>query len=87
MDCGGWDATSTLNSTRVRLGAFICLPAMAATVKLCKAQVSVNQGQGYKQVAAASAVSTGDQVMAAPGVVEKSSIPMAARLMSIQEPL
>ena len=29
--------------------------------------MSVNQGQGYKQVAAASAVSTGDQVMAAPG--------------------
>ena len=45
-----------------------CLPAMAAaTVQVVQGKVSVNQGQGYKQVAAASAVSTGDQVMAAPG--------------------
>ena len=49
------------------IGAFICLPAMAATVEVVEGQVSVNQGQGYKQVAAASAVSAGDQVMAAPG--------------------
>ena len=45
-----------------------CLPAMAAaTVQVVQGKVSVNQGQGYKQVGAASAVSTGDQVMAAPG--------------------
>jgi hypothetical protein len=51
----------------VGVGTFISLPATAATVKVLQGQVSVNQGQGYKQVAAASAVSTGDQVMAAPG--------------------
>jgi hypothetical protein len=50
------------------IGTFICLPAMAATtVEVVQGQVSVNQGQGYKQVTAASAVSAGDQVMAAPG--------------------
>jgi hypothetical protein len=38
----------------------------AATVEVVQGKVSVNQGQGYKQVAAASAVSPGDQVMAAP---------------------
>jgi hypothetical protein len=51
----------------VSVGTFICLPAMAATVEVVRGQVSVNQGQGFKQVAAASAVSTGDKVMAAPG--------------------
>jgi hypothetical protein len=49
------------------VGAFISSPTLAATVEVLQGQVSVNQGQGYKQVAAASAVSTGDQVMAAPG--------------------
>jgi hypothetical protein len=49
-------------------GVFISFPALAAaTVEVVKGQVSVNQGQGYKQVAAGSAVSTGDRVMAAPG--------------------
>jgi hypothetical protein len=43
------------------------MPAVAATVEVLQGQVSVNQGQGYKQIAAKSAVSTGDQVMAAPG--------------------
>ena len=49
------------------IGSLICLPAMAATVEIVQGQVSVNQGQGYKQITAASAVSAGDQVMAAPG--------------------
>jgi hypothetical protein len=50
------------------IGTLVCLPAMAAaTVKVVQGQVSVNQGQGYKQVATATAVSTGDRVMAAPG--------------------
>src|SRR5262249_58531451 len=48
------------------IGSLICLPAMAATVEIVQGQVSVNQGQGYKQITAASAVSAGDQVMAAP---------------------
>jgi hypothetical protein len=48
------------------IGTLVCLPAMAATVKVVQGQVSVNQGQGYKQIAGAGAVSTGDQVMAAP---------------------
>jgi hypothetical protein len=43
------------------------MPAVAATVEVLQGQVSVNQGHGYKHIAAASAVSTGDQVMAAPG--------------------
>jgi hypothetical protein len=51
----------------VTVGTFMCLPATAATVEVLQGQVSVNQGQGYKQVAGPSAVSTGDQVMAAPG--------------------
>ena len=38
-----------------------------ATLENITPQVSVNQGQGYKQVAAASALSNGDQVMAGPG--------------------
>jgi hypothetical protein len=50
------------------IGILVCSPAMsAATVNVVKGQVSVNQGQGYKHVAGAAAVSTGDQVMAAPG--------------------
>jgi hypothetical protein len=50
------------------IATFACLPAMAAaTVQVVQGKVSVNQGQGYKQVGAASAVSTGDRVMAAPG--------------------
>jgi len=49
------------------VGAFISSPTLAATVEVLQGQVSINQGQGYKQVAAASDVSTGDQVMAAPG--------------------
>src|SRR6478752_9073583 len=50
------------------IGTVVCLPAMAAaTVQVVQGQVSVNQGQGFKQVVAASAVSTGDRVMAAPG--------------------
>ena len=50
------------------IGTVVCLPAMAAaTVQIVQGKVSVNQGQGYKQIAAASAVSTGDKVMAAPG--------------------
>ena len=49
------------------IGIMACWPAMAAaTVQVVKGQVSINQGQGFKQVAAASAVSTGDRVMAAP---------------------
>jgi hypothetical protein len=49
------------------IGTLVCLPAMAATtVKVVEGQVSVNQGEGYKQVAGAAAVSTGDRVMAAP---------------------
>jgi hypothetical protein len=48
------------------IGSLICLPAMAATVEIVQGQMSVNQGQGYKKIMAASAVSAGDQVMAAP---------------------
>jgi len=52
----------------VSVGTLSCAPAIAATtVEVLKGQVSVNQGQGYKQVTATSAVSTGDKVMAAPG--------------------
>jgi hypothetical protein len=48
------------------LGILVSLPAMAATVEVVKGKVLVNQGQGYKEIAAARAVSTGDQVMASP---------------------
>jgi hypothetical protein len=49
------------------IGTVVCVPALAAaTVQVVQGQVSVNQGQGYKQVVAPSAVSTGDKVMAAP---------------------
>ena len=50
----------------VAAGTLICLPAMAAaTVKVMEGQVSINQGQGYKQVAGTARVATGDRVMAA----------------------
>jgi hypothetical protein len=48
------------------LGTLVCLPAVAATVEVVKGKMLINQGQGYKEIAAASAVSTGDQVMASP---------------------
>ena len=61
------DGMSRLFSIALAAGAFISLPALAAKVEVVQGTVSVNQGQGYKQVAAASDVSPGDQVMAAPG--------------------
>src|SRR6185369_12224165 len=47
--------------------AFSSTAWAGATLQTVTPQVSVNKGQGYKQVAAASEVSVGDQVMAAPG--------------------
>ena len=42
-------------------------PASATTVEVVKGVVSVNQGEGFRQVTAATQVFDGNKVMAAPG--------------------
>ena len=56
--------TRTLMAVILGLG-FSSAACAAATLQTVVPHVSVNKGQGYQEVAAASAVSTGDQVMAA----------------------
>lgn len=45
----------------------LCAPAWAATLEVVKGDVSVKQGEGFRRVAGATEVYTGNQVMARPG--------------------
>jgi hypothetical protein len=54
--------------TALVMGAAFTTSAWAgATLQTITPEISLNQGDGYKQVAAATAVSNGDQIMAGPG--------------------
>jgi hypothetical protein len=45
----------------------LCTPAWAATLEVVKGDVSVKQGEGFRRVAGATEVYSGNQVMAGPG--------------------